>query len=88
SQGFDEGRNNTWYDATTEEGNWWSDYSGSGTYIIDGPSNSADQYPIAGESQQQSPGLDMFQVTVVFLFGGGLMILLALWFLRPGKVKT
>ncbi|MHA2186902.1 MAG: NosD domain-containing protein [Candidatus Thorarchaeota archaeon] len=88
SQGFDEGRNNTWYDATTEEGNWWSDYSGSGTYIIDGPSDSADQYPIAGESQQQSPGLDMFQVTVVLLFGGGLMVLLAWWFLRPEKVKT
>ncbi|MHA2162822.1 MAG: NosD domain-containing protein, partial [Candidatus Thorarchaeota archaeon] len=88
SQGFDEGRNNIWNDTTAEEGNWWSDYSSSGIYIIDSPSNSVDQYPIAGESQPQSPGLDVFQVTVVLLTGGSLLILLAWRFLRHGKVKT
>ncbi|MFX0108296.1 MAG: NosD domain-containing protein, partial [Candidatus Hodarchaeota archaeon] len=45
SQGFDEGSNNTWYDAELEAGNWWSDYTGSGSYNIDGPSNSVDLYP-------------------------------------------
>ncbi len=46
SQGFDEGTNNTWYDLETEIGNYWSDYSGTDTYSIDGLSNSVDLYPM------------------------------------------
>jgi len=46
SQGYDEGYSNTWYDETNEYGNHWSDYDGSGSYAIDGPSNSVDLYPL------------------------------------------
>jgi parallel beta-helix repeat protein len=88
SQGFDEGNNNTWYDASTEEGNWWNDYSGSGTYAIDGPANSIDPYPIVGDSQPQAPGLDMFQVAVVLTMSGSLVALLSWWLLRRRKVKA
>ena len=46
SQAFDDGANNTWYDTATLEGNWWSDWSGTGNYSIDGSANSEDLYPL------------------------------------------
>ncbi|MHA2211891.1 MAG: NosD domain-containing protein, partial [Candidatus Thorarchaeota archaeon] len=88
SQGFDEGSNNTWYDSATEGGNWWSDYSGSGSYVMDGPSNAVDQYPNAGENQPKTAGLDLLQIAVVVSFAGGFLILLAWLFLRFRNVKT
>ncbi len=48
SQGYDEGSNNIWYDKEHEIGNWWSDYSGTGHYAIDGPASAIDLYPIHG----------------------------------------
>lgn len=45
SQGYDEGNNNQWYDSSNQIGNWWDDYDGKGTYEIDGPAGSVDQYP-------------------------------------------
>lgn len=45
SQAYDEGVANIWYDETNQYGNWWSDYSGIGGYIIDGPSGSTDIFP-------------------------------------------
>jgi hypothetical protein len=47
SQGYDEGMNNIWFDNSTKEGNFWSDYSGIGNYSIDGPSNSQDPYALS-----------------------------------------
>ncbi len=44
SQGYDEGNQNMWHDASTGHGNWWSDFS-SGVYEIDGSANSIDLYP-------------------------------------------
>ena len=46
SQAFDYGANNTWFDESTLEGNYWSDYSGIGNYSIDGVINSTDPYPL------------------------------------------
>ncbi|MCG3224152.1 MAG: right-handed parallel beta-helix repeat-containing protein [Candidatus Heimdallarchaeota archaeon] len=46
SQAFNYGSANTWYDVETLEGNWWSDWSGTGSYSIDGPSGSIDPYPL------------------------------------------
>jgi parallel beta-helix repeat protein len=82
SQGFDEGNNNTWYDATTEEGNWWSDYSGTSPYSIDGPSNSTDPYPIIADNHTQNFGLEPLQFTVIIVSVGGVVILAAGLFLR------
>ena len=55
SQGYDEGYSNTWYDATSEYGNHWSDYDGSGSYSIDGPSASVDIYPLYLTYPNESP---------------------------------
>ncbi len=40
SQARDEGSNNFWYDTETLEGNYWSDWSGTGSYSIDGSASS------------------------------------------------
>ena len=46
SQAYDSGETNTWYDIETKEGNYWSDWSGTGFYSIDGSADSVDQYPL------------------------------------------
>ncbi len=46
SQAYDSGSNNFWYDTVTQEGNYWSDWSGTGNYSIDGDESSIDLYPL------------------------------------------
>jgi hypothetical protein len=41
----DNGNNNIWYDITTNECNYWSDYLGTGVYLIEGTAGSIDPYP-------------------------------------------
>ena len=45
-QAYDSGANNEWYDSSTNEGNYWSDYSGTGSYLIDG-AGASDPYPLS-----------------------------------------
>ncbi|MHA2191622.1 MAG: right-handed parallel beta-helix repeat-containing protein [Candidatus Thorarchaeota archaeon] len=45
----DDAGSNTW-DNGIDTGNAWSDYSGTGTYLIDGSSGSVDRYPTLLES--------------------------------------
>jgi parallel beta-helix repeat protein len=50
SQASDEGEGNIWYDNSTKEGNFWSDYSDSGNYTIYneyGDPVSFDLYPLS-----------------------------------------
>jgi len=46
SQANDNGTYNQWFDTETNEGNYWSDYSGIGDYEIDGSTSSSDPYPL------------------------------------------
>ncbi len=46
SQANDRGTNNLWFDTITLEGNYWSDWSGTGNYSIDGDANSVDYFPL------------------------------------------
>lgn len=46
SQAFDSEANNTWYQITRSEGNYWNNYNGTGFYQIDGPYNKFDLYPL------------------------------------------
>ncbi len=55
SQGCDEGRDNIWYDEETQTGNKWSDYSGSGDYLLDGSAGAVDKFPVAVEAPVVSP---------------------------------
>ncbi|TFG10875.1 hypothetical protein EU534_00465 [Candidatus Heimdallarchaeota archaeon] len=45
SQGYDGGANNEWYNSATHIGNKWDDYTGEGSYSIDGSADSVDLYP-------------------------------------------
>jgi parallel beta-helix repeat protein len=45
-QAYDGGISNQWYNADTNQGNYWSDYSGSGDYLIEGSANAIDPYPL------------------------------------------
>jgi len=51
SQAYDVGTNNIWYDTSTNQGNYWSDWSGSGSYSIDGSAGSEDPYPLSSISE-------------------------------------
>ncbi|MHA1979454.1 MAG: right-handed parallel beta-helix repeat-containing protein, partial [Candidatus Hodarchaeales archaeon] len=44
-QAYDAGTNNHWYDETGLEGNYWSDYKGTGNYSIAGFAGASDPYP-------------------------------------------
>lgn len=45
SQAYDDGSDNTWFEISTNEGNYWSDWS-TGNYSIDGISGAEDPYPL------------------------------------------
>ncbi|NPD87768.1 MAG: hypothetical protein HGN29_03545 [Asgard group archaeon] len=47
SQAYDSGNGNNWYNTSTDEGNYWSDWSGTGSYNIDGGASSTDPYPLS-----------------------------------------
>jgi len=60
SQGYDSGTNNIWYDAEAHEGNYWSDWSGSGSYAIAGTADSVDLYPLGGTHTTTQVNLLLF----------------------------
>ena len=45
SQACDHGTTNTWYDIETNVGNYWSDWSGTGSYSIGGEADANDPFP-------------------------------------------
>lgn len=45
-QAFDDGSDNIWYYPDTEEGNYWSDWTGIGSYQIGGTAQSLDEFPL------------------------------------------
>ncbi|MCE7741341.1 MAG: hypothetical protein GOP50_02680 [Candidatus Heimdallarchaeota archaeon] len=47
SQASGYGTNNYWYDTALLEGNYYSDWSGTGSYSIDGSPNQFDLYPLS-----------------------------------------
>jgi len=47
SQAYDYHTANIWYKTTSNEGNYWSDWIGTGPYYIDGSANAVDPYPLS-----------------------------------------
>ncbi len=45
SQACDHGTTNTWYDTETLEGNYWDNWSGTGSYSIGGEAGASDPFP-------------------------------------------
>lgn len=46
-QAADDGQDNIWYNVDIFQGNYWSDWNGTGSYLIDGTANSYDLYPLS-----------------------------------------
>lgn len=59
-QAEDFGLNNSWYNETTHLGNYWSDWSGTGSYSIGGSAGSVDLYPLLFPSI--TPRIDEFSM--------------------------
>jgi parallel beta-helix repeat protein len=66
SQGYDSGYGNLWYDPVKHQGNYWSDYSGSGYYYIDGEAQAVDIYPFGYTLQSSTHLLSLFIVPIIF----------------------
>ena len=45
SYGYDD-TGNTWYNTSLNQGNYWQNWNGTGTYTIDGPAGVVDMYPL------------------------------------------
>ncbi|MCG3218593.1 MAG: right-handed parallel beta-helix repeat-containing protein [Candidatus Heimdallarchaeota archaeon] len=70
SQACDNGASNLWYNDVTLTGNYWSDYSGTGGYLIDGTANAVDLYPYADTTLMELP-----QNAIVYFAFAGLMVI-------------
>lgn len=55
SQASDGGANNYWYNTSSNTGNYWDDWSGSGAYSIDGTAGSSDPYPLSDTDYDGMP---------------------------------
>jgi len=67
AQAYDESDNNTWYDEITLQGNYWNDYSGSGDYLIAGPSLAVDIYPLISPIIPRIPEFSPLSLFLLFL---------------------
>lgn len=71
SQACDHGTSNTWYDTETHEGNFWSNWSGIGSYVVAGMASASDSHPLDEFSNppvflESSNNTDM-QILVIIL---------------------
>ncbi|MHA1684769.1 MAG: NosD domain-containing protein, partial [Candidatus Heimdallarchaeaceae archaeon] len=57
SQAYDLGLYTLWYDPEKLEGNYWSDYQGTGNYTINGYFYNFDPYPLSSPPIYKNPTL-------------------------------
>jgi parallel beta-helix repeat protein len=72
SQARDSSGNNVWYNEALLEGSYWSDYSGIGSYSIEGASGCCDMYPLSeplnlDEEEPNETSFTYLLVTFLFL---------------------
>lgn len=77
SQALDDGKDNTWYEEETEEGNFWSMWEKSKPYLIDGDAESEDLFPLNEELKRAN-----LQILVILPF---IIILNAIIYSRKKK---
>ena len=63
-----DGEGNFWYDPTSFEGNWWSDWDEISAYPIDGSASSLDLYPLGVPGIPELEDISN-QIMLIFLFG-------------------
>ncbi|TFG02161.1 MAG: hypothetical protein EU542_05580 [Promethearchaeota archaeon] len=79
SQGYDEGSNNIWYNSESQEGNYWSDYFGIGSYFIDGSANAIDLFPY------HTTGITPFVLIIILIPSSVVVSAFILLFLRKKR---
>ncbi|MFX1514640.1 MAG: NosD domain-containing protein, partial [Promethearchaeota archaeon] len=69
-QAKDDGINNYWDDTSNNEGNYWSDYNGTGSYPIDGDAGAVDPYPLNQPTITEfNSNLILISTLILGLFG-------------------
>ena len=81
-QAYDSGRNNTWYDPETLEGNWWSDYNGTGVYTFD--YDATDYYPLLPVEEKSSSN-ELMVAIVISLITLGLSSAIVILLIKRSK---
>ena len=84
SQACDNGTYNLWYDETLLEGNYWSDYSGTGSYLISGSAAASDPYPFLTGEQVIRRYFPLLLRIGLFFFVVGLLVVV-LFLIRRSK---
>lgn len=89
SQGYDNGEGNTWYDKQTNEGNFWSNHIGIGSYLIAGEANSIDKNPLKEPKIVEMPEISSSRSTYRTKFNPQLIYIgiVALVILRRRKLR-
>ncbi|MFW9852674.1 MAG: right-handed parallel beta-helix repeat-containing protein [Candidatus Thorarchaeota archaeon] len=67
SQAYDDGHQNTWYDEESKTGNYYSDYTGKGDYLINGDAESVDIYPKRVGADRSSFLFMISLISIIFL---------------------
>ncbi|MFX0171213.1 MAG: NosD domain-containing protein [Candidatus Hodarchaeota archaeon] len=92
SQACDNGMNNQWYDETVLEGNYWSDYSGNGSYLIAGSAGASDPYPSLSPyrytSSSSSPAFPQDVLVRIGLFLVVIGFLVVVLFVNKRKISS
>jgi parallel beta-helix repeat protein len=92
SQACDNGTNNQWYDETVLEGNYWSDYSGTGSYLIAGSAGTSDPYPSLSPyrytSSSSSPTFLEDVLVRIGLFLGVIGLVVVVFFINRRKISS
>lgn len=90
SQAKDDGLNNVWYNESLQEGNYWLDWWGFGSYNIDGSAKSYDPYPSElpfHATNTQIPKVFIGRVILRLSIGLGYPALIIISFLIVKKLK-
>ncbi|MHA1223056.1 MAG: right-handed parallel beta-helix repeat-containing protein [Candidatus Heimdallarchaeaceae archaeon] len=75
AQAKDDGKNNTWFEIKTKEGNFWSDHTfDMKTYLLDGLANSQDLYPLSKPPTHRSNLVYFYFLAIICIIPIFLMI--------------
>ncbi|MHA1466215.1 MAG: right-handed parallel beta-helix repeat-containing protein [Candidatus Heimdallarchaeota archaeon] len=85
SQAKDTGLGSVWYDSVSMEGNYWSDWSGRGTYSIEGSAEQEDIYPMLTEGEKRIGVGGIIAISISSVFGIGAIIIIVYFVLKKKR---
>ncbi len=80
--------NNTWYDTTTEEGNYWSDHSGCEPYILaGGDGDVSDPFPLDENLTLDCNKRITFSISLFLLIGAISLLMITIIIIRGKNIS-